>query len=142
MVFASPQGKDGVSVVGGALSQDGTCRPDPYQYFVFVRGKFARTLSPQAMRARSDGSINKVSFSGRGKILATFSRYTGADPLCCPSRLSEVTCEVREESGRPFVIVAVFEAGPLETIRNMQGDSSLNPVGDERLENAKELIQP
>jgi hypothetical protein len=113
MVFASFQGKDGLTVVGGALSQDGMCRPDPYQYFVFVRGKFAGTLSPRLMRARSDGSVNKVSFAARGRIVATFSRYTSVDPLCCPSRLSEVTYEIREESGgRPFVILVSVRTRP------------------------------
>jgi LppP/LprE lipoprotein len=103
LVFASFKSKDGVTIVGGALSEDGMCRPDPYQYFVFVRGKFAGTLSPGLMPARSDVSINNVSFAGRGKIVATFSRYISADPLCCPSRISEATYEVRQESGKPVV---------------------------------------
>jgi hypothetical protein len=30
LVFSSTKGKDGVTVVGGALSEDGMCRPDPY----------------------------------------------------------------------------------------------------------------
>jgi LppP/LprE lipoprotein len=96
LVFASFKSKDGVTIVGGALSEDGMCRPDPYQYFVFVRGKFAGTLSPGLMRVRSDGSVNKVSFAGLGKIVATFGRYTATEPLCCPSRVSEAT----RKSGR------------------------------------------
>jgi hypothetical protein len=94
-----------VTVVGGALGEDGMCRPDPYQHFVFVRGRFAGTLSPRLMRARSDGSLNKADFFGPGKIVADFSRYTGADPLCCPSGISEATYEVREKSGKPLVIL-------------------------------------
>jgi LppP/LprE lipoprotein len=112
MVFASSKGKNGLTVVGGALSYDGMCRPDPYQYFVFVRGKFAGTLSPGLMRARSDGSVNKVSFAGRRKIVAAFSRYTAADPLCCPSKLSEATYEIRQESGKPVVIVVGVRTRP------------------------------
>ena len=54
IVFASFQGGNGVTVIGGAISEDGMCRPDPYQHFVFVRGKFAGTLAPRVMRARSD----------------------------------------------------------------------------------------
>jgi hypothetical protein len=105
LVFASYRAKDGLIVVGSALSQDGMCRPDPYQYFVFLRGEYAGTLLPGMMEARSDGSVNKVSFSGRGKILAMFSRHTAADPWCCPSRLSEATYEIRQESGKPVVSV-------------------------------------
>lgn len=112
LVFASSQGRDGVTVVGGAVSEDGMCRPDPYQYFVFVRGNFAGTLSPELMRARSDSSVNKVSFPGHGKIAAKFSRYSGADPLCCPSRISEATDEVRQESGKPVVIVVGVRTRP------------------------------
>jgi hypothetical protein len=112
IVFSSSKGEDGLIVIGGALSEDGMCRPDPYQYFVFVRGEYAGTLSPRLMRARSDSSINKVSFAGRGKILATFSRYNGADPLCCPSRISEATYEVQQESGKPVVIVVGVRTRP------------------------------
>jgi hypothetical protein len=112
MVFASSQGKDGVTVVGGALGEDGMCRPDPYQYFVFVRGKFAGTLSPRLMRARSDGSVNKVDFAGPGTIVADFSRYTGADPLCCPSRISQATYEVRERSRNPVVVLVGVRTRP------------------------------
>jgi hypothetical protein len=112
IVFASFQGGNGVAVVAGALSEDGMCRPDPYQYFVFVRGKFAGTLSPRLMRARSDGSLNKVDFAGPGKIVADFSRYTGVDPLCCPPRISEATYEVREGSGRPVVILVGVRTRP------------------------------
>jgi len=112
MVFASFQGGDGVTVVGGAVSEDGMCRPDPYQHFVFVRGKFAGTLSPRVMRARSDGSLKKVDFVDPAKIVADFSRYTGADPLCCPSRISEATFEVRERSGRAVVVLIAVRTRP------------------------------
>ena len=105
IVFASFQGGNGVTVVGGAVSEDGMCRPDPYQHFVFVRGRFAGTLSPRLMRARSDSSVNKVEFPAPGKIEANFSRYTDADPLCCPSRISEATYELREQSGKPLVVL-------------------------------------
>jgi len=67
IVFASFHGGNGVTAVGGALSEDGMCRPDPYQHFIFVRGKFAGTLAPRVMRARSDGSLNKVDFTGPEK---------------------------------------------------------------------------
>jgi hypothetical protein len=57
-------------------------------------------------------AVNKVSFVGRGKIAATFSRYTAADPLCCPSRRSEATYEVRQESGKLVVIVVGVRTRP------------------------------
>jgi hypothetical protein len=112
LVFASLHGVDGVMVVGGAASEDGMCRPDPYQYLVFLRGRFAGTLAPRLMRARADGSINKVSYSGPTRIVANFSRYTGADPLCCPSRISEATFEVRQRSGKPIVVLIDVRTRP------------------------------
>jgi hypothetical protein len=42
LVFVSYQGGRGVTVVGGAAGEDGMCRPDPYQFFVFVRGRVRR----------------------------------------------------------------------------------------------------
>ncbi|HEY7390179.1 MAG TPA: LppP/LprE family lipoprotein [Bryobacteraceae bacterium] len=110
LVFASYQDGEGLTVVGGAASEDGMCRPDPYQFFVFFQGRYAGTLSPRLMRARTDGSVNKVSFVD-GKVVAAFSRYTPADPLCCPSRVSEATYEVGQESGEPVVKVVSVQTG-------------------------------
>lgn len=64
IVVASFQGGNGVTIIGGAVSEDGMCRSDPYQHFVFVRGKFGGSLG--LMRARSDGSWTKVSFPAAG----------------------------------------------------------------------------
>jgi hypothetical protein len=36
---------------------DGMCRPLDFQGFVFLEGKLAGTLSPQTMRARTDGAL-------------------------------------------------------------------------------------
>ena len=47
---------------------DGMCRPNLYQDFVFVDGKFARTLSPSLMNARSDGASQKVRFRHRTRF--------------------------------------------------------------------------
>jgi hypothetical protein len=111
LVFASFRGAYDLAVVGGSVTEDGMCRPDYYQYFVFVRGRFAGTLSPALMRARADASINKISFPAAVQIEAAFSRYTWADPLCCPSRISEVTFEIRWESGKPVVRLVQIQSG-------------------------------
>jgi hypothetical protein len=81
------------------------CRPDLYQDFVFVNGKFAGTISPTLMNARSDGGAVKIAFPAAVKILVEFSRFTDKDPLCCPSRISEGTFEIRYEGGKPVVVL-------------------------------------
>src|SRR5262249_12416793 len=55
LVFTSLRDGHGVTVVGASADLDGMCRPNQYQDFVFVDGKFAGTLSPILMGARSDG---------------------------------------------------------------------------------------
>jgi hypothetical protein len=104
LLFASVEGAGATTVVGGAATEDGMCRPDEYQYFVFEGARFAGTLSPRLMRARGDGSINRIRFFGPRKIVADFSRYTDTDPLCCPSRISAAEYEVRQVSGKPLVV--------------------------------------
>ena len=87
-------------VVRGAANYDGMCRPRDYQDFVFVRGAFAGTLSPQPMDSRSDGAVNQVSVQS-GRVTGEYARYAPADPLCCPSRATSVVFEV---SGTPPLV--------------------------------------
>lgn len=81
---------------------DGMCRPHEYQAFVYVEGRLAGTLSPQPMRARSDGALLNLRLTSEAALTGEFARYLQQDPLCCPSRMSHVSYKV--ESG---------EAGPL-----------------------------
>src|SRR5262245_11835167 len=112
LVFTSLPDGHGVTVVGASADLDGMCRPNQYQDFVFVDGKFAGTLSPLLMGARSDGGAVKISFPGLSKILVEFDRYTARDPLCCPSRISEAIYEVRKEAGQPVVILTSVRTRP------------------------------
>jgi hypothetical protein len=103
----------GVTVVGASEDLDGMCRPNLYQDFVFVDGKFAETLSPSLMYARSDGGSRKVSFPAPNRILVEFDRYTDKDPLCCPSRISEATFEIHKEGGQPIVNLLSVRTRPV-----------------------------
>ena len=87
------QGGWQILVVRGTAGYDGMCRPHPYQDFVFVRGAFAGTLSPQPMESRSDGALNGV-FLQSGRVTGEYARYAPADPLCCPSRTTSVVFEI------------------------------------------------
>jgi hypothetical protein len=87
-------------VVRGAAGYDGMCRPRQYQDFVFVRGAFAGTLSPQPMDSRTDGAIGRVFLQSDRRVTAEFARYTAKDPLCCPS--SSTTVEFAIEGDPPI----------------------------------------
>lgn len=95
------QGGWQILVIQATAGYDGMCRPRQYQAFVFVRGVFAGTLSPQLMDSRSDGALTRITLEGNNRLSAEFLRYTAADPLCCPSRITGVQFEVA--SGVPLV---------------------------------------
>ncbi|HET9219918.1 MAG TPA: LppP/LprE family lipoprotein [Terriglobia bacterium] len=77
-----------IEVIQALLSYDGMCRPRQFQAFVFLDGRLMGKLSPTLMNSREDGALTRVSISASGNILATFSRYSRTDALCCPSRES------------------------------------------------------
>jgi hypothetical protein len=89
-LIGTPTESGQVRVIGGAADYDGMCRPRQYQFFVFSRGAFVGTLSPQLMDSRTDGSLNRVTIEGDRKLKAYYARYAQTDPLCCPSRTTTV----------------------------------------------------
>ena len=82
---------------------DGMCRPWDYQAFVFVKDTFAGTLSPTLMDSRTDGALSEVHLLSVTSIEVTFLRYTAADPLCCPSRLTTVRYRIERRGNGPVV---------------------------------------
>jgi hypothetical protein len=98
--------QDDLEILDGMTGADGMCRPTGYNIFVFVRGRFAGTLSPEPMTSRMDASSGAVRIVGADTISAEFARYTEKDPLCCPS--SRVTVRYRiEKSGPQPVVVPI-----------------------------------
>jgi heat shock protein HslJ len=73
------------------------CRPNQYQDFVFVRGVFAGTLSPQLMDSRTDGALSQVSLQSATRLTVVYARYASADPLCCPSRTTSVIFDIASD---------------------------------------------
>jgi len=92
------QGGWQIRVILGTAGYDGMCRPRQYQGFVFVRGVFAGTLSPQAMDSRSDGALDQVHLQGDGRLTAEYRRYASKDPLCCPSRTTNVVFDIAKDT--------------------------------------------
>ena len=91
------QGGWQIFVIRGTASYDGMCRPRRYQDFVFVRGVFAGTLSPQAMDSRTDGALTRVSLQSSNRVTAEYDRYAATDALCCPARTTSVVFEVASD---------------------------------------------
>ena len=91
------QGGWQILVIRGTASYDGMCRPRQYQEFVFVRGVFAGTLSPQAMDSRTDGALSRVYLQNNSRLTAEYARYAPTDPLCCPSRTTRVELEIAHD---------------------------------------------
>ena len=91
------QGGWQVLVIRGTAGYDGMCRSRQYQDFVFVRGLFAGTLSPQPMDSRTDGAIARVFLQSETRVIAEYQRYAGSDPLCCPSRVTTVLFDVASD---------------------------------------------
>ena len=86
------------ALVLGSAGGDGMCRPLNIQGFLFVRGWFAGTVAPRPVDSRVDGVFEEAKLLGKGSVTVSFRRYTDADPLCCPSRASDVVYRV--EAGR------------------------------------------
>ena len=78
------------------------CRPETYNLFAFVGGRFAGTLSPTPMTSRLDGSSGAVRMP-LPDITAQFARFTSSDPLCCPSGHVTVRYVIKRGAAGPVV---------------------------------------
>jgi hypothetical protein len=81
------QRRGDVTLIMATAGHDGMCRPTVFNAFVFFAGRFAGTVSPFPMGARSDGTlVRPPTILPDGHVDASFIRYAPSDPLCCPSR--------------------------------------------------------
>lgn len=86
------------SVIEVTKGFDGQCRPYDYQAMVFVRNKFAGTLSPDFMVSRTDGALYNIDLYSADSLRAEYSRYKSSDAMCCPSMTEAVYFTLDEES--------------------------------------------
>jgi hypothetical protein len=87
---------------------DGMCRPLGYQAFVYSEGRYAGTLSPTPMNSRTDGALNTIRLTSATRISAEFARYGDTDPLCCPSRISIVSYNLKNDEVPDLTAVNVI----------------------------------
>lgn len=119
-------------VIRAAAGYDGMCRPSPYQDFVFVRGVFAGTLSPQPMYSRTDGAISRVWLENGTQLTAEYTRYAAHDALCCPSRLTSVIFDVSGDKPvvRPVSTSTTNTTAAQDGSSSSSGSSSASALAD------------
>lgn len=97
LLYGPVQSYGPTKVVTALSGFDGMCRPVGHQAFVYWEERYAGTLAPQPMNSRTDGSLVNYRLVSQTKIIAEFGRYAPNDPLCCPTRTTYVTYEVRRD---------------------------------------------
>lgn len=93
----------GVTLLSAQQSVDGMCRPMQFQWFVFVDGTLAGTVSPEPMSARTDG-VGYVEALRREGLDMHYSRYAETDPLCCPSSAATVQFKIERTDAGPVLV--------------------------------------
>jgi heat shock protein HslJ len=122
-----PVQRSGTTRVFMAMSSvDGMCRPMGYHAFVYSEGRYAGTLSPVAMNARSDGAVTNIRVVNPTRITATFARYGSSDALCCPSRRSTVEYNIRQDEVPDLAATNVTTAPMTQTGQQVQGGDTNN----------------
>ena len=104
--------RNDVEVVGGMAGADGMCRPNQYNVFVFVAGRYAGSVSPTVMTSRLDGASGAIVVM-RDTLTSEFLRYTDADPLCCPS--SRVSASYRIDRSGQAPLLAPLGVSPVRS---------------------------
>ncbi len=66
------------------------------------------------MDSRSDGTLQTPLLFASNELQVNFSRYSASDPLCCPSRTTNVSYRIERRSGH-FLVV------PLDAITSPNG---------------------
>jgi hypothetical protein len=103
-LFRAYQRGWGISLISALSAYDGMCRPLGYQWFVFVDGTFAGTISPQPMDSRTDGAATDVVLYAPDNMNATYLRYAPDDPLCCASGSDSVQFTIEPSSGGAVLV--------------------------------------
>jgi hypothetical protein len=103
-LFGPVESYSGTAVIHGMASADGMCRPNEFHAFVFVDNRFAGTLTPAPMNARSDGVESRIWLNSATSLSVEFSRYRNSDPLCCPSGKSRKAYTITRTPQGPSVV--------------------------------------
>ena len=125
MLYGPVQSYGTTRIIMAMSGVDGMCRPLGYNAFVYWDGRYAGTLSPNAMNSRTDGALKSYHLAGPARLSAEFSRYTPSDPLCCPTRTAYVAYEINRDE-TPLVSVVDIGTNPSDTAT---GGQDSGPAG-------------
>lgn len=76
-------------IVEAALGYDGSCRPSPYQVYVYYLGNQVGTLASSAMTARTSGAILNFKAIDEHQVEMEVAQYSDSDAACCPSKIEK-----------------------------------------------------
>jgi hypothetical protein len=93
-----------LEVIGGMSDATDDCAPARFNFFVFVGGAYAGTLSPVDMTTGQDGVVGMVRFPPGDVVTAEFARYGATDTECCPSGRVRVSYKVERRGSGPVVV--------------------------------------
>lgn len=99
LLWGTPTSNGTTTIISAGTGWDGMCRPMGFNYFVFTGNVFAGTLSPTLMDSRTDGQLSTVDIRNQANWSANYARYSPTDPLCCPSRTTNVTFQLQNLGG-------------------------------------------
>ncbi len=144
----------GQTRVATALSGfDPMCRPLGFQAFVYREGRYAGTLAPAAMDSRADGALTEIRLVSPTVVSAEFVRYASSDALCCPSKISRVTYNLRRADAPDFAPVNVTTdaacqmTGQTENSSGNDTDSLfgrrwvLTQIGNQRVSSGRPFVE-
>jgi hypothetical protein len=119
-------------VVMATAGHDGMCRPTGFNAFVFNAGRFAGTVSPDPMGARTDGTLSRPpALLPDGRVDATYIRYAPTDPLCCPSRpATRVLYRIEMTDAGPVLLTEAPGGGGLRLPASGDGSAQDGSVQD------------
>lgn len=110
LLFGPVQSYGTTRVITALSGFDGMCRPLGYNAFVYSEGRYAATLSPVAMNARTDGALIDFRLRSATMLSGQFDRYAATDPLCCPSGTATVTYSIRPDDVPDMMATGVSQS--------------------------------
>lgn len=127
-LYGATQSFEKTQIVTALSGFDGMCRPLAFQAFVYWEGRYVGTLAPARMDSRADGALTDFRLVSPTSVTAEFARYNQSDALCCPSKISRVTYNLRRDDVPTLAPVNVMTDAACQTTGQTENPSGSNNV--------------